>query len=46
MMCLQLTWVSLMVPETREVCLEDMQKKLGTTQAAPRPLVATNGRGF
>ena len=29
MMCLQLIWVKLMVPETKGVPLEEMQKKLG-----------------
>jgi sugar porter (SP) family MFS transporter len=30
MMCLQLIWVKLMVPETKGVPLEEIQKKLGT----------------
>jgi len=29
MMCLQLIWVKFMVPETKGVPLEEMQKKLG-----------------
>jgi hypothetical protein len=29
MMCLQLLWVRLMVPETKNVPLEEMQKRLG-----------------
>jgi hypothetical protein len=29
MMCLQLIWVKLMVPETKGVPLEEIQKKLG-----------------
>ena len=29
MMCLQLVWVRLMVPETKGVSLEEIQKKLG-----------------
>jgi hypothetical protein len=28
-MCLQLLWVKLMVPETKGVPLEEIQKKLG-----------------
>lgn len=31
MMCLQLIWVRLMVPETKNVPLEEIQKKLGIT---------------
>jgi hypothetical protein len=29
MMCLHLLWVKLMVPETKGISLEEMQKKLG-----------------
>ena len=31
MMCLQLLWVKLMVPETKNVPLEEMEKRLGVT---------------
>ena len=31
MMMLQLIWVTLMVPETKGVPLEDIEKKLGVT---------------
>jgi len=34
MMCLQLLWVKTMVPETKGVPLEEMQKKLGIAEAA------------
>ena len=33
MMVLQLVWVRLMVPETKNVPLEEMQQRLGMKQA-------------
>ena len=39
MMVLQLVWVKLMVPETKGVPLEEMQRKLGI-EAEPAPIVA------
>jgi hypothetical protein len=44
MMCLQLLWVRLMVPETKNVPLEEMQKMLGVTPEPAGDAVATGVR--